>query len=582
MDFNTDLILNAAGIGIIAADKEYYINFINTYAAEMLELEEKDSIGSHLSDILPSAASQLKKCMESGECQLGYKLKNDTYNIVGSISPIHVGIDIAGIVCCLFGSKEIELMVKEHELYNSLIKEMGAVFNYSSFGSWVSDADGTVLKLNKTAEEHIGIKAKDIVGKKAWYLLEKGFVDRSATGQVVDSKQRTSFIQHAIKTNKDLLVQATPVFDEEGKLFKIISNTRDVTALNAIRKELERSKSVAEKYKEEIAKLSMLELKDNRFVAESPKMKQILFAALKLSKMEASEILILGASGVGKGLLSKLIHKYSQRANEPFIQINCAALPESLLEAELFGYEKGAFTGAGNNGKIGLIELAQNGTLFLDEIGDMPLAVQAKLLTYLDNYIVRPLGSIQEKTIKCTVIAATNKNLQALIQQRLFREDLLFRLNTFSVKIPPLRERPEDIFAFVNLFLKKYNDLYGQRRRISGRLLRTLRAYAFPGNVRELKSLIKQAVVMSDSDVLDDFILSNLGDECLGPDGQSTSQCGLNERLRSYEKELLKDALVHNSTTREMAGYLSISQSTVVKKLKKYGLPGPMITNRIT
>jgi len=325
----------------------------------------------------------------------------------------------------------------------------------------------------------------------------------------------------------------------------------------------------------------MLELKNSRIVAESPNMKRVLSIAIKLSKIEASEILIIGESGVGKGMLSKLIHKFSDRADKPFIQINCAALPVSLLEAELFGYEKGAFTGARKAGKIGIIELAQNGTLLLDEIGDMPLPIQAKLLTYLDDYVVRPLGSIREKTIKCTIIAATNKDLPAMIQRREFREDLFFRLNTFSVKIPPLRERVEDIFAFANLFLLKYNELYGQNRRISGKLLRRLRTYAFPGNVREFDSLVKQAVAMSDKDVLDDFIINCLGDECDLPPDQTEPLRGLPARVRNFEKQVLHDALEHTGTTREMAIYLNISQSAVVKKLKKYGLPGPSIPKGI-
>ncbi|MEJ2731939.1 MAG: sigma 54-interacting transcriptional regulator, partial [Deltaproteobacteria bacterium] len=192
--------------------------------------------------------------------------------------------------------------------------------------------------------------------------------------------------------------------------------------------------------------------------------------------MEASNILILGETGTGKGLLAKLIHQFSHRKKKPFIQINCAALPETLLEAELFGYEKGAFTGAREHGKIGLFELAHEGTLFLDEIGDLPLAVQAKLLKYLDDHEIMRLGVIKPKPVDCTIIAATNRNLEASSRQRKFRQDLFFRLNTFVIQTPPLRERPDDIFELVNHLLAKYNRHYVLRRRIS------------PGAMEQIKS----------------------------------------------------------------------------------------------
>lgn len=580
--FNKDLILDTACIGIIAADMKNRITFINKYATKLLALDEKHALGSYVSDVLPSATPFLKKCMESGESQLGYKLKEGKNKILGNISPIRVGTGIAGTVCCLFGSKEIEPTVRELESYQLLIKELDAVFKYSSFGSWVSDGEGTVLKVNKVAEEHVGIKAKDIVGKKAWYLLEKGFVNQSATGKVVKTKSRVSFVQHVKKTNKDLLVQATPVFDYEGKLSKIISNTRDITRLNAIKKDLEHSRSVTEKFKDELYIRSMLELKNKEIIAESRHMKQILSTAIKLAKLEASEILILGESGVGKGLLAKFIHNNSLRKKQPFTQINCAALPENLLEAELFGYEKGAFTGASDKGKIGLIELSQNGSLFLDEIGDIPLSIQAKLLTYLDDHVVRPLGSVYEKTINCTIIATTNKDLPLMIRQGHFREDLFFRLNTFTVRIPPLRERPEDIFQLVNLFLQKYNDEYNQHRRISSRSIKTLCGYSFPGNVREVENIVKQAVVMSESDVIDDFIIHTIGAECYSLNMPVSYGGNLFDKIRNFEKEQLKDALRHGKTTREMAKYLGISQSAVVKKLKKHRLQGPLIRKGIT
>ena len=243
-------------------------------------------------------------------------------------------------------------------------------------------------------------------------------------------------------------------------------------------------------------------------------MQQVLQVAVKLTNVDASHIMITGESGTGKGLLAKFIHKKSVRSAQPFIQINCAAVPENLLEAELFGYEKGAFTGASDKGKAGLIELAQNGTLFLDEIGDMPMRLQAKLLKYLDDHEVMRLGSVKARKIDCAIVSATNQDPEALVEEKRFRQDLFFRLNHFPIHIPPLRERAEDILELVHFFIRKYNKQYKRQKRVTAQGIETMQSYAFPGNVRELRSLCKQAVLMSDEILLDRCFAKNLQKMC--------------------------------------------------------------------
>ena len=311
-------------------------------------------------------------------------------------------------------------------------------------------------------------------------------------------------------------------------------------------------------------------------MVESAAMAKVIKTALKLADLQESDILLFGESGTGKGLLAKLIHDNSKRKNMPFVIINCAALPETLLEAELFGYEKGAFTGARNNGKVGLIELAHEGTLFLDEVGDMPLSIQAKLLTYLDNRKIKPLGGVEERDVDCTIIAATNRNLEKLVRNKMFRQDLYFRLNTFALRVPSLRERPEDIFALINYYVQRYNKKYNEKKRISHTAIEKLILYKFPGNVRELKNIIKRAVATCDDPYIDEDLMHSLHLSSTinesGPAIGSDISLDLNERLQSYERILLKDAMKFCSTTREMATYLNISQPSVIRKLKKAGL----------
>lgn len=276
-------------------------------------------------------------------------------------------------------------------------------------------------------------------------------------------------------------------------------------------------------------------------------MKQVLTILLKLSKMDASNILITGESGTEKGLLSKFIHSNGKRKDRPFISINCAALPEMLLEAELFGYEKGAFTGASDTGRAGLFELANKGTIFLDEIGDLPFSVQAKLLKCLDEGEIRRLGGTKSIKVNCIVIAATNHNLEKLVQEKKFRQDLYFRLNIFPIHIPPLRKRKEDILKTSTFYLKKYNQTYDQKKRFSEECIEELQTYDFPGNVRELKNIIKNAVVIKET-------------------------IGFNEALLEFERKKLTEALSKCISTRDLADCLDISQSTVVRKFKKHGL----------
>jgi transcriptional regulator with PAS, ATPase and Fis domain len=406
-------------------------------------------------------------------------------------------------------------------------------------------------------------------------MVDGGIIDRSVTLEVLETRRQVSMVQYVQKTEKYLLVTGTPSFDEKGDIFLVVVNERDMTQLNAMRRELEQSRQVTRKYKDELANLSMMELNRQAIVAESRTMRLIVETALKLAHTEDANVLILGESGTGKGMLAKLIHKHGSPTAKPFVAINCAAVPESLLEAELFGYERGAFTGAREQGKVGLIELAHGGTLFLDEIGDLPITVQAKLLTYLDDHEILPLGAVRPRRVECRIIAATNLDLEGLVKAKQFRQDLFYRLNGFTLRVPPLRERPEDLFEFVDHYLSKYNQAYKRSGRLGREGLTALSAYPFPGNVRELKNLIRKAVVMSDSDKLDDFILASLPVSCPRNAGLAAAAApvGFAQALSELEKKLLQEALACCRSTRQMAAYLGISQPTVVRKLKRHGLP---------
>lgn len=295
--------------------------------------------------------------------------------------------------------------------------------------------------------------------------------------------------------------------------------------------------------------------------------------ALRIAPYETT-VLITGESGVGKEVIAQIIHKESKRKTNSFVKINCAAIPESLIEAELFGYERGSFTGALKEGKHGIFEVASGGSLFLDEIGEMSLAIQAKLLRAIQEKEIIRVGGTYPVHVDVRLISATNCDLKELVEQGRFREDLYYRINVVNLRVPPLRERKEAIPALVDNYLNKYNNIYGTSKTISPQGMRVLYEYLWPGNVRELENLLQRLILcqesdtISDSDILDClYIKDNLTD--------FTSQKDfimLDSVIAQTERELLQRALKQYRTTREIAEALKTSQSSVVRKLKKYNL----------
>ena len=304
------------------------------------------------------------------------------------------------------------------------------------------------------------------------------------------------------------------------------------------------------------------------FVGVSPQMFRV-FEVLEKVIPTRRSILILGESGTGKGVIAEIVHCNSQRKDSPFISINCSAIPETLLESELFGYRKGAFTGAASD-KKGLITMADQGTLFLDEIGDMPLGLQAKLLKVLETGEVLPLGETKPKFVDVRLVAATNKDLDEQIRKGLFREDLYYRLNVIEVRIPPLRERREDIDVLARHFVDKYGKEANRKVcSITDDAMEALHSYDWPGNVRELRNVMERAVVLSESEKIS---LVELPDKIKSRDGGKNVST-LKDRMDYYEEKIIKDTLeAHAWNKEETAGELGVDLATLYRKIKKLGI----------
>jgi PAS domain S-box-containing protein len=574
-----DQVIEEIGLGVVTIHSNGTIGFANNLAKKMLNITG-DAVGVTLSSI----HRELNDIISLGFIQ---KAPPPFHHITGAINKIEVSLSqhkvqdkVTAVICNLRELSTIETSARMLESFKHLNEQFETVFNTSTCGIYILDHRGVFIKVNPVAPGLIGLKASDLLGKNIQTLIDHKIIDEATTPDILKSKKPTIKNLYVIKNQKYILSSGTPIFDDQGDLKFVVVIEYDMTLVADLKDQLKEAKKVTETIKHELSEINLLELQNEKVIAKSGEMHQVLKILLKLAKLDVSNILITGESGCGKGLLAKFVHKNSKRQKSSFIQINCAALPETLLEAELFGYEKGAFTGASSRGKAGLFELAKGGTIFLDEIGDMPVSIQAKLLKCLDEKEIRRLGGTQPISVNCTVIAATNQELEEQVENKNFRQDLYFRLNTFPIRVPPLRKRPEDTLELARFYLEKYNNEYQQNKRFSERTLELFQSYDFPGNVRELKNIIKNAVVIAEKDLLENLIPQKRV-KLNQPQYQAPSQQekkyskGLNKEMDHYEKQKLEEALESCSTTREIATYLEISQSSVVRKLKKHVLLVP-------
>ncbi len=458
-----------------------------------------------------------------------------------------------------------EKIVKNTDCYKNVIKDLESIIENAYDGLYITDGKANTLRVNVAYERITGIKREEVVGKNMKELVEKGVYNRSVTLEVLEKKKIITFVQE-VKTGKKVIVTGNPIFNEKGEIEKVVTTVRDITELVELKDQLHERELELNCYKEELEKIKTYMEVDVSFVTLSKAMNDVIERAYKAAHFD-SNILITGESGTGKGSLSKLIHNWSYRKNGPFIKLNCAAIPENLFESELFGYEPGAFSGASNKGKKGLLEMANGGTLFLDEIGDMPLNLQSKLLQVIEEKEMIRLGSTKPIKLDIRIIAATNQDIKLLIAEKKFRQDLFYRISTVWLNLKPLRERKEDIIPLALHFLENLNKKYNLSKSITPEALKTLTQYDFPGNVRELSNIIEQAFLMSEDGFIregdlpqnvkkiEEFSLLNEGD--------------LKKMLNDIEIKTLKAAVEKYGSTRKAAKYLNISQSSIVRKLKK-------------
>ncbi|MBL7205564.1 MAG: sigma 54-interacting transcriptional regulator [Desulfobacteraceae bacterium] len=444
-----------------------------------------------------------------------------------------------------------------------------AIMYFSKDGLFVSDQDGNVVVVNRASEEMQSFNASEILGRNVRDLVREGYYDRSVTLEVLKQKRAVSLIQTNRNKTK-ILSTGIPIFDDHGRIKFVLVNDRDITLLNRIIESLEEDKISENKYRFELSDLGMAITELQEFVITSPGMQEVIRETARAAKFDLA-VVLTGESGVGKSMIAKLIHRLSGRRNGPFIKVSCGAIAESLLESELFGYEKYAFTGASPNGKMGLFEIAQNGTLFLDEISGIPLSLQVKLLEFLESNEIVRVGGIKPKKINTRVIAATNQDLKEMVNSGKFRSDLYFRLNVVPIHIPPLAQRNEEIAPLISLFLKRFNKEFKTNKIFSKAAMNALLEYQFPGNVRELENLIKWLVTMTKEDLITFKDLPNtlVGSIPSGINYTKERPQTYQHEIHKFEAEIIAKAIEKYGSQRKAARALGVNQSTLSRKLKR-------------
>ncbi|MDW7651804.1 MAG: sigma 54-interacting transcriptional regulator [Bacillota bacterium] len=563
-------VLDSVYNGIVACDTDGRIILINESAARVAGNAKEELLGKRVDHVFPDTG--LLEIIRTGKSTPHQKLKFKNRTLLSNRSPIRNSEnELVGAIGVFQDISELEKVTQELIENKEVAQELEDIIESSYDGIWITDGEGYTLHVNSAYERISGIKKEEVLGRHMQELVDKGYFSDSVTLHVLKKKERATIMHEIRKTGKRALITGNPIFNEDGEIVRVVTNVRDITELMHLKENLDDKEKQAARFKNELAQLRSQRVDDD-IVVESQQMRHIYDLATWVGQVD-STVLILGESGVGKEVVAQIIVRSSERRDEAFIKVNCGAIPDNLLESELFGYEKGSFTGADKKGKPGMFELAHKGTLLLDEVAEIPLNLQVKLLRAIQEQEIMRVGGTKPVKLDVRIIAATNSNLEELVQQGEFREDLFYRLNVIPITVPPLRERRDDISPLVEHFLRKYNDKYRLNKSIRFDVVDRLVVYPWPGNVRELQNIVERMVVLSREDVIG---LETLPLQ-LKPVTESERQfhvdvagvVPLKDALFEVERKLVMKALQKYGTTRRAAEALGVDQSTVVRKVQR-------------
>ncbi|CAM4070637.1 sigma 54-interacting transcriptional regulator [Bacillus paramycoides] len=564
------IILTSIPMGIFVVDREKRIVNCNESGLKMIKSTPEKVMNVSAEQIFNE--EHINNVFATGKTILNQLQITNEMGVLVDYSPIpNFDQSIEGMVIIVQDLPMVEDMAMEIEYIKDLNKDLHAILSSIYDEILVVNHKGELIRYSETViNDFWGSNLKDLLGKNLLDLEKKGLFSPSVTRLVLEQQKKVSVVQET-KSGRKILAVGNPVFNESGELHRIIIASRDITEATRLKTELHEIKKISEQYKKELDDFKNKDRFLKKLIYCSPKMEQIINQAKKIADF-SSNVLISGESGVGKEVIAQAIHQLGKRSAKPFLKLNCGAIPETLLESELFGYTKGAFTGADKNGKEGYFKRADQGILFLDEIGEMPLHLQVKLLRVLQEQEVIPIGSTIPTKINVQIIAATNKSLEKMVEAGTFREDLFYRLNVIPLQVPPLRERMEDVPVLAFHFLQQLNEKYNKNYHLTPDALNLLEFYSWPGNVRELQNMIERLVVSADDPVIEAEFVSKFltpGYDFKKSKPVITRVLPLQEALHSVEEQLILLAMKQYKTTTKAAKALGISQSSVSRKYQK-------------
>jgi PAS domain S-box-containing protein len=564
----TQAIIHSLYNGVMAVNAEGIITLFNAAAELITGLTAEAVIGHHVDNVLPN--TRLSRVLETGVKEVNQQQSVGNATIITNRSPIRKGNKIIGAVAVFQDITELQTVAVELENVKNLKSTLESAIESFFEGIVIVDKSGKVTMINQSYCDFLGVERAKVIGRQVVDVIPNTRMHVVAQGGKAEITEIQRINEHNCVVTRIPIVKDGETVGAVGKVV-----FKDVKDLKILFNKLTKLEFELEYYKEELQKVYGGKYTFDSIIGNSEKMEWIKSIAFKAAKGN-STVLILGESGTGKEVFAQAIHNGSIRSKDPFIKVNCAALPENLLETELFGYDEGAFTGAKKGGKPGKFELANKGTIFLDEIGDMPISMQVKLLRVLQEREVERVGGTKTIKLDLRVIAATNRDLTKMIEQGQFRQDLYYRLDIISLAIPPLRERMEDIPMLCDMLLKKINKRV--QHYVEGTLpatLKLLMTYKWPGNVRELENVLERALnLMDDNEVL-------IAPEHLPPVIKKTIKMtepievseNLAEILDDTEKQAILKVLEEAGGNKSKAAkLLGIHRSGFYQKLQKHNI----------
>jgi len=561
-------VLDASHNGIVVLNREGMFLLCNQAAKRVLNYKGPKIVGNYIKNLNPKAWPQLKVVIDTGKPQIGTVLALGHTNIIANRTPIIMNGQVAGLISVFQDIAEYEAIISELEGYRKLHRELEAIIESSSDGLYVTDGQANTIRLNQAYERITGLKREELLGRNMGDLVKEGIFDKSVTLEVL-KRRHSSTIMQMVQNNKHLMVTGNPFFDELGELALVVTNVRDMTELNELRAKIEETRRLSSRYYEALLEQKQYEHVIEEMVVKSEPMVRVIQRSVKVARAETS-VLLTGESGVGKSMLARIIHHVSPRKNQPLVKINCGTIPDSLMESELFGYEKGAFTGARTTGKAGLIEMAHKGTVFFDEIGDLKLDMQVKLLQIIEEKNFIRVGGTRPQAVDIRIIAASCHDLLELVKAGQFRNDLYYRLSVVPIHIPPLRDRKDDIPVLVYKILEKFNQSMKLKKRLAPEVVDRLMNYHYPGNVRELVNIMERMIILSDGE---EITLGDLPGEFAPPMPKTLEDfqdhTTLKDALEVVEERIIRRALGQHKSMSAAARALGLHPSTLCRKMTR-------------